>query len=109
MANHSSTTHEASGAVRHPCKHSGADPVAVLQRVQALAGQGALLDKGKHDAMAVRPPAESKTEGGSTTDWTHAQLGSSQLAFLDSLPLLREHGSTALVHASLGHPRRGLR
>lgn len=77
----------------------------MLQRVQALAGQGALLVKGKHDEMAVRPPAESKTGGGSTTDWTHAQLGSSQPNFLDNLPLLREHGSMALVPATqLGPP-----
>ena len=84
----------------------GADPVAVVHRVQALAGQGALLVKGNHDEMAVSPPAEATTVGDSTASWTHAQLGSSQLAFLDSLPLVLEHGSMALVHASLNNPER---
>lgn len=82
----------------------GADPVAVMQRVQALAGQGALLVKGNHDEMAVHPPAESKTLGDSTAGWTHAQLDDSQRAFLDGLPLVLEHGSMALVHASLNGP-----
>ncbi|HQS31438.1 metallophosphoesterase family protein [Polaromonas sp.] len=82
----------------------GADPVAVVQRVQELAGQGALLVKGNHDAMAVHPPAESKTLGDSTARWTHAQLDASQLAFLGGLPLVVEHGSMALVHASLNEP-----
>ena len=82
----------------------GADPAAVVQRVQVLAGQGALLVKGNHDEMAVRPPAESKTMGDSTACWTHAQLSGSQLAFLDGLPLVVERGSMALVHASLNGP-----
>ena len=56
----------------------GADPVAVLQRVQELAGRGALLVKGNHEEMAVRPPADSKSLGTSTAVWTHAQLHRSQ-------------------------------
>ena len=82
----------------------GADPVAVLRQVQELAGKGALLVKGNHDEMAVRPPAQSKSLGTSTAAWTHAQLDRSQLDFLDSLPLTLEHGSMALVHASLDRP-----
>lgn len=82
----------------------GADPVAVLNRVQELAGKGALLVKGNHDEMAVCPPAKSLSLGDSTASWTHAQLDSSQLDFLDSLPLMLEHGSMALVHASVDRP-----
>ena len=37
----------------------GADPVAVVQQVQALVAKGAMVIKGNHDAMAVTPPADS--------------------------------------------------
>ena len=79
----------------------GADPVAVLQRVQELAGKGAWLVKGNHDEMAVYPPAQSDSLGSSTAAWTHAKLDRSQLDFLDSMPLTLEYGSMALVHASV--------
>ena len=82
----------------------GADPVPVLKQAQALAEQGAWLIKGNHDAQAVSPPAEVKTVGESTADWTHAQLGSSQRQFLDELPMTLQHGSVMLVHASLDRP-----
>lgn len=82
----------------------GADPVAVVKRLQALAGEGAWLVKGNHDELAVNPPAEATTQGDITASWTHSQLESSQLAFLDGLPLVLEHGSMALVHASLNSP-----
>ncbi len=82
----------------------GGDPVAVLQQVQQLAEQGALLVKGNHDAMAVAPPAEVKTAGDSTAAWTHAQLSTSQLRFLDRLPLTVLRGSMLLVHASANQP-----
>ncbi len=84
----------------------GADPVAVLERVQALAAEGAWLIKGNHDEMAVRPPDEVRTVGESTARWTHEQLSSSQRQFLDSLPLTLEQGSVMLVHASANEPER---
>lgn len=82
----------------------GADPVAVVQRVQVLAGQGALVIKGNHDAQAVTPPLKATTVGDSTASWTHAQLDSSQRQFLDNLPLVLEQGSVLLVHASVDRP-----
>ncbi len=82
----------------------GADPVAVLQRIQALAEAGALLIRGNHDQMAVSPPAEIKTIGDSTAGWTHAQLNSEQRAFLSALPLTLQLGSALLVHASADSP-----
>ena len=82
----------------------GADPVAVIQRAQHLSGEGALLIKGNHDAMAVVPPLEVKTVGDSTAAWTHAQLNDQQLHFLDSLPLTIHQGTILLVHASADDP-----
>jgi len=82
----------------------GADPVAVVQRVQALAQDGALIIKGNHDALAVRPPATVKTMGDNGAAWTHAQLDDAQLQFLDQLPLIRQQDSLLLVHASADEP-----
>ncbi len=84
----------------------GGDPVAVMQQVQQLAEQGALVVKGNHDALAVEPPAEIKTIGDSTAGWTHAQLSTNQLRFLDRLPLTVQHASMLLVHASASRPER---
>ena len=50
----------------------GADPVAVVQRVMQLAGDGAIVLKGNHDEMAVTPEGGNKTLGGSTADWTYS-------------------------------------
>lgn len=82
----------------------GADPVAVVQRSQALISQGAWALKGNHDAMAVSPPPEVKTVGDSTAAWTHAQLSEEQRQFLDALPMTWHHGNVLLVHASVDGP-----
>ena len=82
----------------------GGDPVAVVERAQELANDGALLVKGNHDAMAVAPPSEVKTIGDSTAAWTHDQLSVSQLQFLDNLPMIRQQSTILLVHASVDDP-----
>ena len=82
----------------------GADPVAVVTRAQALAGSGALLIKGNHDAMAVNPPSISKTVGDSTAAWTHEQLSEDQRSFLDGLPMTLQQKAILLVHASVDGP-----
>ncbi len=82
----------------------GADPAAVVEQARALSAQGALLVKGNHDALAVRPPGVVQTVGDSTAAWTHAQLNTSQLDFLDQLPLSLQHESMLLVHASADVP-----
>lgn len=82
----------------------GADPAAVVERVQALAANGALLVKGNHDELAVSPPAQLVTIGDITASWTHAQLSASQRQFLDQLPLTLQHESILLVHASVDGP-----
>ncbi|MBC7916476.1 MAG: metallophosphoesterase family protein [Rhodoferax sp.] len=84
----------------------GADPVAVLDRVMLLTEEGALAIKGNHDAMAVNPPAEVKTIGDSTAGWTHQQLKTSHLLWLDNLPMTEHLESVLLVHASADAPER---
>jgi diadenosine tetraphosphatase ApaH/serine/threonine PP2A family protein phosphatase len=84
----------------------GADPVAVLERVQTLVGAGAMAVKGNHDAMAVTPPPATDKLGSSTAAWTHTQLSGAQRAFLDQLPLTFQHQTVLLVHASVDAPER---
>jgi diadenosine tetraphosphatase ApaH/serine/threonine PP2A family protein phosphatase len=84
----------------------GADPVAVVQKVQSLAATGAWVIKGNHDAMAVSPPAQASSVGESTAAWTHAQLDAGQRDFLDHLPLTLQHDTVLLVHASVDAPER---
>jgi len=84
----------------------GADPVAVMQRVMALAEDGALVIRGNHDDMALYPPAEVKTIGDSTAQWTHDQLDAAQRDFLARLPLTIQDGPVLLVHATAEAPER---
>ena len=82
----------------------GGDPGAVVQRVMAMAQDGALVIKGNHDEKAVAPPLAPKTMGDSTAAWTHLQLSAQEKTFLDTLPLTLRHESALLVHASVEAP-----
>lgn len=82
----------------------GADPKAVVQRVQTLVDEGAWVVKGNHDAMAVSPPLQVSSVGDSTAAWTHAQLDGKQLDFLGKLPLTIQQNNILLVHASVNEP-----
>jgi diadenosine tetraphosphatase ApaH/serine/threonine PP2A family protein phosphatase len=82
----------------------GGDPTAVMERVMALAEQGAWVVKGNHDEMAVHPPAIVNKLGESSAPWTHAQLSQAQLEFLDGLPLTYHADTIFLVHASADAP-----
>lgn len=84
----------------------GAQPVAVLSRVRELAREGAIVLKGNHDALAVNPPETSVTVGEAGAGWTHAQLSSTDLEFLDGLPMTWTEGAALMVHASADAPQR---
>ena len=82
----------------------GADPAAVMRRIMALKAQGALVLKGNHDDLAVRPPSEIRTVGDSTAQWTHEQLDQPQRNFLATLPMTIQMDKVFLVHASAEAP-----
>lgn len=82
----------------------GADPGAVVDRIQLLAEEGAMAIQGNHDAMAVSPPLDIKTVGDSTASWTHRQLTPAQLEWMDQLPLALQQDNMLLVHASANEP-----
>jgi diadenosine tetraphosphatase ApaH/serine/threonine PP2A family protein phosphatase len=84
----------------------GGDPVAVVARIMRLAEQGAWLVKGNHEATAVRPPQSSQNLGDKSARWTHRQLSTTQLEFLNGLPLTQQRKSIFLVHASAHEPEK---
>ena len=82
----------------------GADPTAVVDRIMQYADNGATVLKGNHDAMAVAPPAEVKTVGDTTAQWTHNQLSPARRDWINALPLTVQLGTVLLVHASADNP-----
>ncbi|MFT4173034.1 MAG: metallophosphoesterase family protein [Rhodocyclaceae bacterium] len=82
----------------------GGDPALVVERAMALAERGAVLVRGNHDDMAVRPPADPATLGQMSAPWTHARLSPAQRDFLANLPLTLRLDQALLVHASADEP-----
>lgn len=84
----------------------GPEPVPVLERVRALAGEGAIVLRGNHDEAACAPPAGQRTAEELSSAWTHAQLCPGDRDYLASLPLTDRVADALLVHASAHRPQR---
>eukprot|EP01041_Mallomonas_annulata_P037635 gene37635-60974_t len=82
----------------------GANPAEVIERVTLLTEEGAIVLKGNHDDMAVRPPPTVRTVGDSTATWTHQQLSPTVRLWLDTLPYTLHLDSVLLVQASAVAP-----
>ncbi|MGC3996042.1 MAG: metallophosphoesterase family protein [Anaeromyxobacter sp.] len=84
----------------------GADPVPVLDLIQAEVAQGALVVQGNHDAAVLDPrvAATMNPAAAEAIDWTRDQLGAGERAFLASLPLLARREGVTFVHASAEAP-----
>lgn len=83
----------------------GADPVAVLDLIEQYADNGAVVVLGNHDAAAVGQNAELlNSNARAAIEWTQAQLGERQRAFIASLPLTVRDGDIFFVHASAAGP-----
>lgn len=83
----------------------GADPAWVVDRVMALAAGGALAVLGNHDQAVAGERAGLNAEARAAVQWTRAQLGAAQLAFLAALPLSASEGPLLFVHANAFAPR----
>jgi len=97
----------AAGARRFVCLGDtvgyGGDPVATLARLRALPGLLAL--RGNHDqAMSAPVRLPDSNIIASSVEWTRAQLGPEDLAFLAGLPYLHREGAATYAHASADHP-----
>lgn len=83
----------------------GADPGWVVDLVREMANAGAVVIKGNHDAAVAQGPSRHMTPfAREVAAWTARQLDDSQLAFLDKLPLTRQHDSRFFVHANAYSP-----
>jgi diadenosine tetraphosphatase ApaH/serine/threonine PP2A family protein phosphatase len=84
----------------------GADPEAVLERVEAEAARGALVVQGNHDAAVLDETVAAGMNPAALTAiaWTRARLGARDRAFLASLPLQVKRGEATFVHASAEDP-----
>jgi diadenosine tetraphosphatase ApaH/serine/threonine PP2A family protein phosphatase len=83
----------------------GADPVAVLDLIERHAANGAIVVLGNHDAAAIGRPDDALNRNAlAAVDWTRAQLGERQRAFLASLPLTVAEDNALFVHASAAAP-----
>src|SRR5678809_389721 len=66
----------------------GADPVAVLDLIEAYAAKGAVVVLGNHDATAIGRPADPlNSNAQAAIAWTQDQLEDKHRAFLAGLPL----------------------
>lgn len=83
----------------------GPDPGWCVDRVMALADQGAPVVQGNHDAAIGRTDPGLGDTARLAIDWTRGQLSVAQREFLAGLPLEREEGETLMVHASAHAPQ----
>lgn len=84
----------------------GADPEAVLERIEEEAAHGAVVVQGNHDAAVLDPGVAAGMNAAAleVVAWTRARLGPRERAFLASLPLVARRGEVTLVHASAEEP-----
>ena len=84
----------------------GPDPVAVIDRVAALAQRGAAVVLGNHDLAAlVGDTSCMHATAAAAVDWTRTRLGNKEREFLEGLPLSVSWGEVLFVHASAESPR----
>jgi len=82
----------------------GADPEWVVDRVMELAGRGALVIRGNHDAAACGARQSMNAVAQEAIEWTASRLNTAQREFLMSRPLHVEEGERLFVHASADEP-----
>lgn len=83
----------------------GADPIAVLDLVEAHAARGAIVVRGNHDAAVLERGGETMHPSAEVAvAWTRTRLDDRHRAFLASLPVLVRRGGAVFVHASADRP-----
>lgn len=84
----------------------GPDPDWVVEKAMELIGQGrAVAVKGNHDEGAVQGARPTMVDDArQVLEWTHDQLTSDQLMFLDELPYTVEEHDCLFVHANAFDP-----
>ncbi|MBS1175337.1 MAG: bis(5nucleosyl)-tetraphosphatase, ApaH [Burkholderiaceae bacterium] len=79
----------------------GPHPAAVIERIQAMQAQGAIVLQGNHDEAAFNnAPVDPNYWGAITVEWTRAQLSRAHKDYLAQLPLEHTLDSIYMTHAS---------
>ena len=79
----------------------------MLDIIEEHAARGAIVVLGNHDTAAIGNPVKGLNAlAQAAADWTHAQLGARQRAFIGALPLMVREGDLLFVHASAASPER---
>jgi predicted phosphodiesterase len=82
-----------------------ADPVAVLDRIEALAAAGAVVVRGNHDqAVLDGNMGDMNAAAQAAIAWTRERLTDRHRAFLEGLPLVARRDNALFVHASAASP-----
>jgi len=82
-----------------------ADPEAVLDRIEALAAEGAVVVRGNHDQAVLDGDTGDMNEAArAAIEWTRGRLADRHRAFLEGLPLVVRRDSAVFVHASAASP-----
>ena len=85
----------------------GADPVAVLELIEAHAEKKAIVLLGNHDAAALGEDVRGlNAQASAAIAWTRNQLRRRHVAFLRALPLVVREDERLFVHASAAVPER---
>lgn len=82
----------------------GPDPEWCVERVMALAADGALVVKGNHDHAIAHHDLPMNPTARAAIDWTRPRLGRDESAWLAALPLGLTLDDIQLVHASANDP-----
>jgi diadenosine tetraphosphatase ApaH/serine/threonine PP2A family protein phosphatase len=82
----------------------GADPAYVVDRVAAMAEQGALVLLGNHDAAIALPDLHMNPQATAAVDWTRHVLDRAQCAFLAGLPRTIRQDNRLYVHSEASAP-----
>lgn len=82
----------------------GPDPGWVVDRVAAMADDGALVIKGNHDEAVHRDRVSLNPVAKAAVDWTKGQLSAAQMRFLADLPYDFNEDDRLYVHASAHQP-----
>lgn len=83
----------------------GSDPAWVVDQVQALQADGAVVVVGNHDLGVVNGPHPAMHDDARTAiEWTRARLSPAQLDFLSRLPLSQSLDDCLFVHANAFDP-----
>lgn len=82
----------------------GADPEWCVDTVAALAGNGATVLQGNHDAAIGNLGESMNANARAALNWTRPRLSSEQKDFLAGLPLSHRLNDLLFVHASANTP-----